>query len=350
MQTARSALVAIVCCLAAWSAVSRAQPPLPPPPAGVQVTREFGLEFVTVTAAGNAGFAPAPGAEWPAPGALGNNVGIGRVDYDYRIARTELTTGQWFEFVQAYAPFYTGPRNDPNFTSRWIRPDNQGGYAMGLGYENLPAEVGWDYAARYCNWLHNGRVNEAWAFESGVYDASTFGYNGLYFTHNTTPAPGARVRLPTLDEWYKAVYFDPNRNGPGQPGHWTYPNASDTPLVPGLPWEGGQTMVDVETNGTFPLIDVGSYGWVQTPWGLLDASGGVREWSTTAGPGNFAIVQMGTSNFHIAAFYVDRIDREIYSSSPSGWGGVRLVTNIPGPSTFVVGAAVAVGLFSRRRR
>ena len=94
--------------------------------------------------------------------------------------------------------------------------------------------------------------------------------------------PGARFFLLNQDEWTKAVYYDPDRFGEGQGGYWRYPDGSDTPLIPGAPGVG-QTSGGwdyVAAGATHP--DVGAYG-VETPWGLLDASGGVREWLETWG-------------------------------------------------------------------
>lgn len=34
--------------------------------------------------------------------------------------------------------------------------------------------MGWEYFARYCNWLHHGMVDEPWAYDDGAYDTTTF--------------------------------------------------------------------------------------------------------------------------------------------------------------------------------
>ena len=43
----------------------------------------------------------------------------------------------------------------------------------------------------------------------------------------TTPGEitGARYWLPSEDQWYKAAYYDPTKNGTG--GYWTYATQSD---------------------------------------------------------------------------------------------------------------------------
>ncbi|MBL8765286.1 MAG: SUMF1/EgtB/PvdO family nonheme iron enzyme, partial [Phycisphaerae bacterium] len=85
---------------------------------------------------------------------------VGAVPYTYRISKTELTVKQWYEFVQAYAPYYTGSRNSSAFTSLWIyandqNPDHPPDFRIVSGAENHPADMSWRFAARYCNWLEN---------------------------------------------------------------------------------------------------------------------------------------------------------------------------------------------------
>lgn len=82
------------------------------------------------------------------------------------------------------------------------------------------------------------------------------------------------------DPWIKAAHFDPDRHGTAQPGWWTYPNASESPLVPGPPGmaqtTAGWRPTPLESEWLVPL---GAYPEVVSPFGLLDASGGVTEWT-----------------------------------------------------------------------
>lgn len=160
--------------------------------ARAQPAPDYDFQWATITHAGNrpASVAEAPFLmEFPAPG---------RVDYEYRIARTEVTVAQWFEFVQAYAPYYTGARSASAFVGLSIVPTSTdptqpAGYRILNGEENRPASMSWRYAARYVNWLHNDKRPEREAFEQGVYDTSTFTQNpdGSY-NDQLTRSPGAR--------------------------------------------------------------------------------------------------------------------------------------------------------------
>lgn len=133
-----------------------------------------GLEFVTITDVGNRDT-----TDEEVPGIFGEGgYRLGGVDYEYRMATTEVTIAQYFEFVVAYLPIYE--RNTGNtlgsvdFTGEGIRT-RDGVASIRAGYSpQRAADMSWEYAARYVNWLHNDKINEEWAFETGVYDTSTF--------------------------------------------------------------------------------------------------------------------------------------------------------------------------------
>jgi sulfatase modifying factor 1 len=147
--------------------------------------------------------------------------------------------------------------------------------------------ITWREAAMYVNWLNNDKATDLWAIMDGAYDVSTFGFEqGIGYTDQAAHHPDARYWIPTLDEWLKAVYYDPDKEGLGDGGWWMYPDGSNTPLTVGPPGVG-------ETNGG-PFdgannIPLGAYG-VTTPWGLLDASGGAAEWTEELATGTGGII------------------------------------------------------------
>lgn len=256
----------------------------------------------------------------------------GSVAYPYRMSVFEVTNEQWLEFVNAYAPYNEGFYASFAFTGFYIHYHSPSGvYRMDAGTERWPAEMSWRYAARYCNWLHNGKAPERWAFESGVYDTSTFGEapDGS-FTDQIARSPGARYWIPSLDEWIKAVHWDPDKDGGG--GYWLYPNSSDAPPVPGPPG-AGDTSAGYDDDFGF-LWDVGSYPHVRTPWGLLDASGGVREkLETPTGPPGAPNARLDNGSRHTsgdpASFLsADRLDivGGGFVTSPSS--GLRLARSM----------------------
>ncbi|MCL4220962.1 MAG: SUMF1/EgtB/PvdO family nonheme iron enzyme [Phycisphaerales bacterium] len=197
---------------------------------------------------------------------------VRRVDYRYRMARTEVTVGQWLEFVNAYAPYYDEPVSSLAFAGDWIVYAGNGTYRAIEGGANFATNMAWRFAALYSNWLHNGKSLEQAAFENGAYDTSTFGQdaNG-YYTDQQTHNPQALFWIPTLDEWTKATHWDPTKNN-GEGGYWRYPTSSDTAPIIGPPGFG-------QTNaGSGATYDVGAYTDGMSPWGLFDGSGGESEW------------------------------------------------------------------------
>lgn len=207
--------------------------------------------------------------------------GRGSVPYRYRITQTEVLVWQYLEFVEAYWPFFDGDPLSIDLTGDFIIGARQGNgyiYEIIAGWEDAPSNMSLRNAARFCNWLHNGKVSERWAFEKGVYDASTFTRNpdGSY-NDDYSRSPNARYWIPSLDEWLKAVYYDPDRFGAGQGGWWRFPAAADEPLLVALPSKGGETNGSLWNWYNNPLLPAGMYPDIQSPWGLLDASGGFAE-------------------------------------------------------------------------
>lgn len=298
---------------------------------GQEQSFEYDVPFRTVRAAGNAAY---PGGE------LSSNAGVGAVAYEYRIAEREVTATEWLEFVRAYTPHYTGNPEVPGLNGNWIRYDfAPGQYHVVAGAEQYAADMSWRMAARFCNWLHNGKVNEAWAFESGAYDTSTFN-DVSPFTDQLTHSPGARFWIPTRDEWFKAAYFDPDRFGPNLPGYWLYPDGGNDPLIIGLPEEGGETSAGLWGPHPFePYVNVGSYPHVRSPWGLLDVSGGLGEWLEDADPERQGRGAYGTSVFHSFPEFRDRADYNGGGSSPGDFSapyGLRLAATIPAPGAVML--------------
>ncbi|KAA0214335.1 MAG: hypothetical protein EDM82_10555 [Cyanobacteria bacterium CYA] len=268
---------------------------------------------------------------------------MGRVDYRYRMARTEVTVGQWLQFVNAYAPYYDGPTNWSEFTSTWIVFDHGTGQYRALdGTENYAANMGWRYAARYCNWLQNGQSLDQGAFESGAYDTSTFGQNpDGSFTDQLNHNADALFWIPTLDEWTKAMHWDPAKND-AEGGYWRYPNSSDTASVPGPPGIG-------ETNaGTNKNVDTGSYPGVMSPWGLLDGSGGEMEWLEDAELNSHIRYLRGSSTI-LPPDYFDAIDWVGGGPPWQATGGLRLAASVPTPAPGAVLGLTGTYLSLRRR-
>ncbi|MFU8828923.1 MAG: SUMF1/EgtB/PvdO family nonheme iron enzyme, partial [Phycisphaerales bacterium] len=221
------------------------------------------------------------------------------------------------------------------------------------GYENHGIAPSWRGAALYANWLHHGQTSDPEKLLIGAYDATTFGQDA-----NGTPTdqyeklPGARFWIPSQDEYIKAAYYDPNRYGDGEGGYWTYPDASDTPLLPGLPEEGGETNA---FNWGFNNYDlpIGSYADVRSAYGLLDASGMLHEWTSTEAATGRRL--LGTSSVggtdYILTLVNDQVGFAITQTATPGSsaGGFRMATLIPTPASIVALGFLPLVICVRRR-
>ncbi len=327
------------------------------------------LAALTLAVSVSAQPAPDYGLEWRTIGDLGNPAAqpadyfwlqlrgfgpVGRVDYEYRLTQTEITNTQWIEFVDAYANANPNVNiNDLSFIGRDVyytnnQPGNYGWYTT-PGAENAGAQMGWFYAARYCNWLENGKSSEPSAFESGVYDMSSFvpGPNGNWIG-DTQHAPGARYWLPSWDEWTKGMHWDPNKSGPGRGGYWLYPHSSDTPAVAGLPGTPGAQTSAWEHVGSPYFVPVGSYPTVLSPWGLLDGSGGVEEYLGFWVDG--APDTRGTTTGGGGVTISDRLDYLGSTGLPNvPTSGFRLASVVPAPYTLSTALLILVTSIRRAR-
>ncbi|MBX3351602.1 MAG: hypothetical protein KF684_01600 [Phycisphaeraceae bacterium] len=333
----------------------------------LRFTQVHGFTFSTI---GDAGNAPAMVNNWYA---TKQNPGptrpLGGVDYEYRIATTEVTWGQYFDFVQAYAPVMPNQFRLGIGTDDRIAPGNNAlpspiqfaGLSDGVPQFTLdqsradkPATSTWHIFARMVNWLHNGArpASEVTGadFETGAYDTATFAFigdgptGGPYRTDQDSRSPGAKFWIPSADELAKATFYDPNRHGEGQGGYWLYGHSSDDAPIPGDPALGGETNSGRDgiewPAGQFRPLDSGSYPGVQSPWGLLDTVGGGREWTETWREGEESEFEQNTRLLLPAgAFRITErgfLGDFEHTAATSGFGTLRLATLVPSPGASTV--------------
>lgn len=309
-------------------------------------------------------------------------MGRGSVGYTYRIARMEVSSRQWVEFVNTFSTqdYPTTTLGYRNFT---LPPASAYGIGIDFSYAgpgrryttiatdgrdlgNLPVPgMNWRDAAMFCNWLHNGESSDPESLLHGAYDVSTWGQvqvnpqGRIRFTDALTHEPGARYWIPTLDEWLKAAAYDPDRFGPGQDGWWSHLNSSDQPAISGVPGEGttsgGLNLLDYPPGGPW-TIPLGAYSDALSPWGLLDTASGASEWlEEPFYPGDL------TDRGYAGVYAID--PNYLRSSEAMGTVGshelwesqftsVRIASAVPAASTLTVGVIclVARGITRKRRR
>ncbi len=291
--------------------------------------------------------------------------GRGSVPYQYRMASREMDSGQYIEFANAlnYAqiPGLQASKSVRGGFGAGFDPDTGTVTFFPLSDEsvNWPVRgLSWRLGAVYCNWLHNDKGSDPENFLSGAYDFSTFGSTGDYFTDQATRSPGAKYWIPSVDEWLKAVHYDPNKQGPDVGGWWNYPNASDERPVTGLPGVGETSaniaaQIGIEAAWQIP---VGSYVDQASHYGVLDASGGVSEWLE-----DWVFPDDPTDRFHdghasddflYGIFDVDHVAIPRGSRSPDSapdFLGIRIASMVPAPGSGICFVG-ALCLITRKRR
>lgn len=205
----------------------------------------------------------------------------GEVDYGYDISKYEITNTQYAEFLNAVAA------TDPN--GLWISSMGSvpgfGGisrngspgtftYAVLPGKSDKPAiYLSFYNALRFANWLNNSQP-------TGAQDSLTTEDGAYTFTGITNVGArnaGATIFLPSLDEWFKAAYYDPLSGG-----FFEYPASSDVQTTCMMPGPSANT-ANCEHAAGDPFIGeltvVGSYTLSPSPNGTFDQGGNVNEWN-----------------------------------------------------------------------
>ncbi len=202
------------------------------------------------------------------------DVGEGSVDYAYSISRTEVTVSHYTHLLNSVAKTDLYGLFSTSMSDAIMRAGSSGeySYSVNAGWENRPITyVTWTSAARFTNWLHNGQpigLQSISTTEYGAYDMSV--PNPL---ENTSRENDARWALPTNEEWIKAGYYDPTKDGIG--GFWQYPTRNDSPPTAEAP-PGGVNSTNY-TRATAGTVDVGSYPDSIGYYGTLDQVGNVWE-------------------------------------------------------------------------
>ena len=221
---------------------------------------------------------------------------LGGVADLYRIGKYEVTNSQYAMFLNAVADsdshgLYNPKMGDssygtyPNLLRGGITRSGAVGnfeYSAIVGRENLPVNwVSWNSAARFANWMHNGRLNNPGTTEYGAYD----------FQGSLSPLAhedDGKYWIPTVDEWYKAAYY---KGGSTNAGYWTYATQSNTAPAPG-PLNNAVNKANYQAdNFDFgegvdygDMTPVGNYTLSPGPYGTFDQAGNVYEWNETISP------------------------------------------------------------------
>ena len=213
----------------------------------------------------------------------------------FYIASIEVTNKQYIDFLNAVAA------SDPNelFNSNMgadlrggiTRTGDDGSYTYSARADMAMKPVNfisWLDAARYINWLQNGRPTGSQGpgtTEQGVYDLTVENPG-----QTAVRESGSRWFLPTRTEWDEAAYLDPT-----DPGCCDYPTRSNDPPVLAMGAGNGDISnrglnvanydYGADWNGENGNVTTsGSAGPLSTSYfGTYDQGGNVSEWTETFG-------------------------------------------------------------------
>ena len=102
-------------------------------------------------------------------------------------------------------------------------------YSVAPDWANRPVNyVSWGDSARFVNWLTTAsRPAHQTYRQLRMERITSTAQTASSALMAVTRKPGVRWWIPSVDEWYKAAYYDPNK--PGGAGYWDYPTRSTTP-------------------------------------------------------------------------------------------------------------------------
>lgn len=282
----------------------------------------FELDFVLVDQPGN------PDDTTGAPDAVGG------VDYSYRIAKYE-TPEEAIRKANAASEQAGNPLG--------ITLDDRGPQKPATG-------VSWYEAARFVNWLNEEKGRPAaYRFDaSGVFQLWTDvdpGYDPANPFRNSL----ADYFLPSVDEWYKAAYYDPIVGG-----YWDYPTGSDDVPMPVASGTDPGTAVWNQTSGRADVALAGG----QSPFGTVGQGGNVNEWNEGPFEGvldslpdpDVRALRGGTSGLSSTGSSMSSqagVDR--LASRESSANGFRIASRVPEPSACILLLLTSFGSLYQRR-
>jgi len=237
---------------------------------------------------------------------------FGAVPYEFQIGKYEVTLAQYAAFLNAVAAadtnsLYNASMGTDLNSAGIERSGADGSYTYTvIGSGNRPVTyVSWFEAARFCNWLHNGRptgAQDAGTTERGAYTLDGETNSGI-FPRN----PGAKYWIPSEDEWYKAAYHQPSGDNGDSDNYWLYPTSSNAPApgndIGATPNQANHITSDnnfsvtesssYDSNQNY-LTDGGAYEGSASFYGTFDQGGNVSEWNDAVISGSFRGLRGGS--------------------------------------------------------
>ena len=239
----------------------------------------------------------------------------------------------------------------------------------GNGVDRPATGVNWNQAARFVNWLNTSEgYAPAYKFAlqpgDGGYNANanielwTSADTLDYDASNPFRSLRANYVLPSVDEWYKAAYYDPLSDT-----YFDYPNGSDLPPTAVASGTTANTAVYNQTvsQGPADIMDAGGL----SPFGIMALGGNVYEWEETSFDlSNSAVSSArgvrgglwGSSfSLGLSSSFRNLVDPDVDPDVEVSFIGFRVASlsspaTVPEPGSLVVWSAICVGGLCYRRR
>ena len=260
--------------------------------------------------------------------------GAGSVSYTYHISKYEITNNEYIEFLNAIAQTDTygvynpdmstviisgGPNvGDPSISQRGgiLRNGSNGSYTYSAkpNMGNKPVNfVSWFDAARYCNWLQNGKP-------SGLQDANTT-ENGVY------PLLGATSGIIVKNAYISNVTPTPSASSSSTPTPTMSVSPTATPTVTPTVTPSNNPIVITTNSANFNncagnVSTVGTNG-ISSYYGAYDMSGNVWEWTDTTVASTNKVLRGGNLSYS-EAYLSSTFQTYADINSRSGFTGFRI--------------------------
>jgi formylglycine-generating enzyme len=282
------------------------------------------------------------------PGNAADIYQLGSVEYTYQIGTYEVSE----DMITKYNATF-GTANSLEI-SLYDKTDSGG------NSPNKPATgVTWNEAARFVNWLNTSTGGHA-AYKfttNGVNDdiaqwnSGDTGYDPSNYYRNSL----AKYVLPSSNEWYKAAYYDPNKNG-GAGGYWEFPTGNDSAPTPVASGTTAGTAVYGQNFSQGPA-DVTQAGGL-SPYGAMGLGGNVYEWDEDGGEAYRSFRSgwwISSSNANelrrVFAAYVPPNSQDEHPGFGFRVASLELSAEVvPEPSMMVIGTLFGLGGLIARRR
>ncbi|MCX7387983.1 MAG: SUMF1/EgtB/PvdO family nonheme iron enzyme [Planctomycetales bacterium] len=284
---------------------------------------QFTMNFVDIGNAGNAA------------DTTGDPNRAGAVAYAYGLGKYEVSDDMITKFNASQ--------------SLQITTDNRGA-------DKPATSVNWNEAARFTNWLNTSTGGSAaYNFTSNGVNANialwTVADTLDYDINNHYRSLRATYVLPSMDEWYKAAYYNPTTST-----YFDFPNGLDTaPTAVASGTADGTAVYDGQTGPA----DVTQAGGL-SPYGIMGLGGNLYEWEETAYDMNNSSgssvrgVRGGSWDFDsgdlssLIRYSVDPVAEIINGSFRVA--SLSSFASVPEPGTFGVLSLVGLALVAYRKR